>query len=84
MILTHMQRGMLVDLVEAGHGVLDTSCRVCVGPIKRPISGDAQAWLVLVSQGLVAGERGLIIATEAGRDLVAGQGDGRVRESRGQ
>lgn len=77
------QRTMLVDLVRAGHGILDTSGRVCIGPLKEPIPGDAAAWLVLVTHGYVAGERGLILPTEAARDLAGAHVDGTVRESRG-
>lgn len=58
---------MLRELVAAGHGKLDKSGRVCVGPINRPIAGDLVAWMVLVSHGLIAGEGGLIMPTEAGR-----------------
>ena len=73
MNLNRHQRQMLIELVEAGHGMLDRSGRVCVGPIKRALPGDAIAWLVLIGQGLAAGERGLIIPTEEGRAAVTGE-----------
>ena len=81
--LTHLQRGMLADLVQAGHGYLDLSGRVCAGPDKAPIPGDPIAWLVLVAQGYVAGERGILIPTEEGRTAAHNHGNGRVRQARG-
>lgn len=82
--MTPNQSHMLTTLVEAGgSGRLDSIGRVCIGPARSPIQGDATAWLVLVSEGMVAGERGLIIATERGRDSVAHLVGGRTREARG-
>lgn len=81
--LTHLQRSMLATLTEAGHGRLDTSGRVCVGPISRPIPGDAVAWLRLVAAGYVSGERDIILPTEDGRAAAASHMSGRSRESRG-
>lgn len=82
-ILNHVHREMLKELVAAGHGIIDRNGRVCVGPIKRPIIGDALGWLILVSHGLVAGEREMIIPTEGGRAYAETLGKGRVRESAG-
>lgn len=82
--LKSQHRTMLVELVEAGHGIVDASGRVCVGPIRRPVAGDAVGWLVLMSEGLIAGEDGHVMPTEAGRQAVAQFANGRVRESRGQ
>ena len=76
----HLQ--MLSELVEAGHGTLDTSGGVRVGPHGHLVPGDAVAWLSLVAGGYVAGERGMMMPTERGRDEAAGYGNGRVRESR--
>lgn len=72
---------MLAHLVEAGGGALDRFGRVCVGPISDPLPGSATAWLVLVSEGYVAGERGRILPTEAGRSAAATYATGRVREA---
>lgn len=77
------QTQMLMELVEAGHGRLDKQGRVTVEPIGRPITGDPVAWLVLVSLGLVAGEDGLVLPTQAGRDMVTHRIGGTVREARG-
>ena len=75
------ERQMLADLVEAGHGTMDRFGRVCIGPMSQPLSGNAMAWLVLVAEGYVAGERGMIIPTEDGRQASAAYANGRVRES---
>lgn len=72
---------VLVELVAAGHGVLDTSGRVCAGPLKAPIAADPIAWLVLVSNGLVAGENGMIMPTEEGRARAGEAGGARTREA---
>ncbi len=80
--MTPHQRHMLTQLVEVGHGELDTIGRVCIGASRGPIQGDATAWLALVAAGMVGGERGLIIATESGRAEVEHLVGGRVRESR--
>ena len=84
MTLKAHHRSMLIELVGAGHGIVDASGRVCVGPIKRPVVGDAYGWLVLMSEGLIAGENGHVMPTEAGRQAVAQFANGRVIESRGQ
>jgi len=81
MSLKSFHRTMLGELVEAGHGKIDTSGRVCVGPINRPIQGDPVGWLVLVAHGLVAGEQGLIMPTEDGRQMASKTASGRVREA---
>lgn len=81
--IAHLHRSMLAELTEAGHGVLDTAGRVCVGPLNRPIPGDATGWMRLVAAGLVAGERGIIMPTEEGRAAAEPHMSGRVRESRG-
>ena len=75
------ERQMLADLVEAGHGKMDRFGRICIGPMSQPLTGNATAWLVLVSEGYVAGERGLIMPTEDGRRASAAYANGRVRES---
>jgi hypothetical protein len=77
---THIQRSMLARLTEAGHGTIDGAGRVCIGPINSPIPGDPVSWLRLVAAGLVAGERGLIIPTEIGREAAASHMSGRTRE----
>lgn len=80
--LHRTQRTMLVSLADGGgSGRLDQAGRVCVGPTRRPIAGDANSWLILVTHGLVAGEDGMILMTQAGRDLVAGSVDGTVRQA---
>lgn len=79
--INHVHREMLTELVSYGHGSIDRSGRVCVGPIRRPVPGDALGWLILVSHGLVAGEDEKIIPTEAGREAAAAMASGRVRES---
>lgn len=81
MRLTSLQRSMLADLTQAGHAELDRAGRLCTGPLKRPIPGDAPAWLVLVAAGYVAGERGIIMPTELGRQAAENFGSGRVRDS---
>lgn len=59
---------ILVSFYEAGAaGELDIHHRIKVNG--QPIQGDAGSWLVLVSRGLVAGERGQILLTQEGRDL---------------
>lgn len=78
--MTAYHKQVLRGLVEAGHGKLDRSGRVCVEPISAPIMGDPIAWLVLVSNGLVAGERGILMPTEEGRAYAGVVGE-RVRES---
>lgn len=66
--LTRPELQVLVDLVEAGgHGTINKSKQVCVGPTKSPLRGDVAVWLDLVARGFVAGEYGNIIATELGR-----------------
>jgi hypothetical protein len=81
MSLKPHERQMLAELVEAGHGHLDRYGRVCTGPISQPLTGSATAWLVLVAAGYVAGERGLILPTEDGRQASASYANGRVREA---
>lgn len=80
--LKPLQRQMLTNLVDAGHGVLDASGNVRTEPYGTAINGNAVTWLTLVAAGYVAGERGLILPTEEGREAVVGLGNGRVRESR--
>lgn len=83
--LTPHHRQMIVDFVTAGgSGEIDNAGRVCVGPLRKPIPGDAVAWLLLMTHGLIAGERGLVLATEEGRAMAEGHVGGSVRESRGQ
>lgn len=64
-----------------GSGELDMHHRVIVGPTRHPMQGDPGAWLVLVSRGLVAGERGKILLTQEGRDEAEREIAGRTREA---
>lgn len=69
---------------EGGSGVLDPHGRVLVGPTKKSIMpGDTISWLRLVADGLVAGERGEMIITEAGRLVVHDYQRGLVRSASG-
>lgn len=71
---------VLVSLAEAGgFGKLDTHGRITVGPTNHPLQGDVVTWMVLVSRGLVAGERGQIMLTAIGRDVANEVIAGRVR-----
>lgn len=80
--LTRPQLSILTSFYEAGGAAdLDNHCRLIVGPTRHPLAGDAQTWLVLVAHGMVAGERGKVIITEAGRGVAEGVIAGRVRES---
>lgn len=81
MRLTASHREMITELVRAGHGSLDTMGRVCVGPLRQPLPGDAVAWLALLTHGLIAGEDGNILPTASAREWVANRIDGIVRES---
>lgn len=82
MKLHRAQLAILTALHEAGgSGDLDINGRVLVGPDRRPLVSDLQAWLVLVAAGMVAGEHGRLIVTELGRDTAEGVIAGRTRES---
>lgn len=64
----HLQ--LLKDFAAAGgSGTLDIQERVCAGPTAQPMPGQPGMWLRLVAEGLVAGEYGKILLTEAGREL---------------
>lgn len=80
--LTRAHLSILAALHEAGGaGTLDVYGRLFGGLPSRPLPGDPNAWLVLVAHGMVAGERGQIIVTEAGRARTAEILAGRVREA---
>lgn len=64
---------------SGGSGTLDLHGRVCVGPTRAPLHGELTAWLVLVSHGYVAGERGIIMLTEEGREAAAAELGARAR-----
>lgn len=82
--LKRAELSLLATLHEAGdHGTLDPHSRIVVGPTRHPIPGDSIVWLKLVSRGLVAGERGHIMLTEAGRAEAEKVIAGRTRESVG-
>jgi hypothetical protein len=49
------------------------------GPHQAIISGDAIAWIRLVQAGLVSGEGGRLLLTEAGRAAAKSYQDGLVR-----
>lgn len=66
---------------EGGSGGLDRYGRVVVGPTRSLIPGDAQAWLYLVAQGLIGGEGGQLILTEAGREVYHTVKAGLIREA---
>jgi hypothetical protein len=73
---------LLLNLHDAGgSGDLDMYGRVTVGPTRHILPGDAHAWMVLVSRGLIAGERGRILMTDEGRDVAKAVIAGRVREA---
>ena len=50
-----------------GYGELDRYGRILAGPNRDLMNGDTIAWMQLVSEGLVAGEFGRVLLTEAGR-----------------
>ncbi len=82
--LKRAELALVATLFEAGgHGTLDMHSRIVVGPTRHPIPGDSIVWLKLVSRGLVAGERGNILLTEAGRAEAEKVIAGRTRESVG-
>jgi hypothetical protein len=73
---------VITQLYEAGgSGHLDTHGRVQVDAPRRPLPGDPIAWLTLVAAGLVAGDSGRLILTEAGRAMAVGTIAGRTREA---
>lgn len=73
---------LLRSLADVGGAAdLDKHGRLVSGPQRHPLQGDTVAYLVLVSRGLVAGEAGKIIITEAGRAALAHYGAGLVREA---
>jgi len=82
MSLPTLHRGyiaMLCNLADnGGSGELDRHGRVVVGPTKSLIAGSPEAWLKLVTYGLLAGEEGKLILTEAGRAEAKRYSDGLV------
>lgn len=80
--LTRPHMSILTTFYEAGGaGELDIHCRLVVGHARHPMPGDSQTWLLLVAHGLVAGEGGRILLTEAGREMAEGVIAGRTREA---
>jgi hypothetical protein len=80
--LNRAYQHLLTCLADAGGSAdLDKHGRLVSGPQRHPLQGDSVAYLVLVSRGLIAGEGGKIILTEAGREAVRVSGAGRIRES---
>lgn len=67
--------------IEGGVGWLDIHGFVHAGQLRALIPGDARAWLVLVSHGLIAGEHGEIMLTDKGREAAKKYQDGLVREA---
>jgi predicted methyltransferase len=73
---------VLMGLWEnGGAAVMDVHGRLSSTKTKAPIPGDLMTWMTFVAQGLVAGEDGKIMLTQAGRDLAAKYERGRVREA---
>lgn len=80
--LTRPYYTILTEFYEAGGaGELDMHCRIVSGPTRHPLSGDPNAWLMLMAHGLIAGEGGQVIMTEAGRVAAQGVIAGRTREA---
>ena len=80
--LSRAYLSILAALHEAGgSGELDTHCRVITGPTRHPMPGDANAWLVLVAHGMIAGELGRVIVTDLGRQTAEAVIAGRTTES---
>ena len=73
---------ILVCIAEVGGSAdLDRFGRLVTGPQRHPLQGDSTAYLVLASRGLIAGEEGKIILTDAGRAAVADYEAGQVRHA---
>jgi len=73
---------ILMCLADVGGSAdLDRHGRLTSGPQRHPLQGDSVAYLVLVSRGLIAGEGGKIILTEAGRAACAEYEAGLVCEA---
>lgn len=64
---SHLHILSVIDGV-GGHCDLDIWGRLVAPGSKAPIPGDGTAILVLVANGYLAGERGIIIMTEMGRE----------------
>lgn len=80
--LTRPHMSILTQFHEAGGaGELDIHGRLVVGQSRHPMPGDSSTWMVLVAHGLVAGEGGRILLTEAGREMAEGVIAGRTREA---
>ena len=78
--LQHHYKNALVRFYElGGSGVLNVHHRVLAGPTREMLPGDLSCWIVLVSHGLIAGEGGMLIMTELGRELAETVVQGRVR-----
>lgn len=73
---------ILACIAEVGGSAdLDRFGRLVSGPQRHPLQGDSTAYLVLVSRGLLGGEGGKIILTEAGRQAVSDYAVGQVRHA---
>lgn len=73
---------VLTELHQAGGaGTLDLHGIIWAGEPKGRMPGDPLIWMMLVSHGMVAGEAGKIIVTEAGRVAAEATLAGRVRTS---
>lgn len=73
---------VLAGLAEAGGSADwdDRLGRAAYGPTHIMLRGESRDWMRLVTNGLVGGEGGKVILTEAGRELAATVASGRVRE----
>jgi len=77
--LSRAQIALLTGLYALGGSAdIDMHGRLIAGPIRETLPGDPVAWLVLVAQGLLAGEDGRLILTQEGRDVAAHWVNGRV------
>lgn len=82
--LTRHHQHILGQIADAGgHCDLDMYGRLTSPQTRAPLAADGPAVLVLVAHGLVAGEGGLILLTEAGRAAVTAHRMGQVREAIG-
>jgi hypothetical protein len=71
---------LLSHLYDAGGSAeLDRYGMLVVGPSRAKLPGTSVEWLYLVGCGLVAGEAGRIMLTEAGRALATSYQAGRTR-----
>lgn len=80
--LPRTYQSILAAFYEAGgYGDLTKHGQVTCGPTRHPMQGDPVTWLVFVSRGLVAGESGRLLLTDAGRAEAEAVVKGRTRES---